>query len=89
MTEAELPLCPCGMVHRARDPRVHQYLLDFVVRLGPTVTVTTPTGSWLVPRVWIAFHGLRAWELPALAVRYGWSRPSRRPQDGPAGGLGP
>jgi hypothetical protein len=27
-----------------------------------------------VPRVWIAAHGLKADELPALAERYGWKK---------------
>jgi hypothetical protein len=44
-------------------------------QLGPTVSVTIPgVGSCRVPRYWIALHGLKAQELPALAARYGWAR---------------
>ncbi len=69
--------CPCGGVHefpatrhtvRGEKPAVLAELL----RRKPLPVVTTPAGSWRVPRVWIAAHGLEAEELPALAERYGW-----------------
>jgi hypothetical protein len=62
--------CPCGDPHTG-DPRL--VLVDqFVERSGPTVEITTHAGCWRVPRIWVALHGLKAWELPALADRYGW-----------------
>jgi hypothetical protein len=40
--------------------------------LSPDVTVTVEGRSWQVPRLYIACHGIKADEVPALAVRYGW-----------------
>jgi len=31
-------------------------------------------GNWRVPRVFIACHGLKAADLPAVAARYGFER---------------
>jgi hypothetical protein len=42
--------------------------------LPATVAVETPQGRWRVPRIFIAAHGLKADELPALAERYGFER---------------
>jgi hypothetical protein len=37
-----------------------------VAQLGKDVPITTPDGTWLVPRHYIALHGVRADELPGL-----------------------
>jgi len=50
-----------------------------VARLGPDVKVTTPDGSWMVPRHFIALHGIKSVELPALAGLYGFRRVSSSP----------
>jgi len=42
--------------------------------LDLAVAVRTPDGCWLVPRLYIACHGLKAAELPELAGRYGFER---------------
>lgn len=66
--------CPCGEAH---DPgETASRLID---RFGDTVRVVMNTGAWKVPRIYIAMHGLRGSELPALATRYGWER-----DDGPS-----
>ena len=39
---------------------------------GELVLVSTPDGSWNVPRIFIGMHGLKAIELPALAEKFGW-----------------
>ena len=70
----ELPRCPCGQVHRFPDLVAQHYLRRCIDELGDTVLVTTPAGSWLVPRVYIAAHGLAARDLPLLAAVYGWRR---------------
>lgn len=41
-----------------------------------TVLIALSGGSWLVPRLYIACHGLKAAELPRLAERYGFERVS-------------
>lgn len=62
--------CPCGQDHSGSPafPAV-QGLVD---HLGESVAVRTAGGAWQVPRVWIAFHGVREEELPKLAAKYGW-----------------
>lgn len=62
--------CPCGESHLLPA----QPILKFDTELGPLITVTTDAGSWRVPRVWIAAHGLKAAELPVLAVERGWEQ---------------
>jgi hypothetical protein len=47
---------------------------EVVARLGPLIPVTAPAGTFMVPRHFVALHGLYAEELPALAERYGWER---------------
>jgi hypothetical protein len=40
--------------------------------LPATVIISVNGRSWLVPRVYIAAHGLPAADLPELAARYGF-----------------
>lgn len=62
--------CPCGEQH---DPAVEMAAAYFENTFGETVVVTTPAGSWHVPRRWIAIHGLKGADVPALAAKYGWT----------------
>ncbi len=64
--------CPCGQFHA--DSPAMAYVAGLVKKLGETVVVTVPAGSWHVPRVYIAMHGLEAEELGALADKYGWEK---------------
>lgn len=64
--------CPCGEIHIYPDGSTATNLAQLLNALGPVLHVTTPWGSWLVPRIYVAAHGLTAAELPALAARYGW-----------------
>jgi hypothetical protein len=61
--------CPCGTVHEV-DEGVWARFLRTAGGLSPDVTVVTPDGRFLVPRRYIAIHGLKAAELPELAARY-------------------
>ena len=65
--------CPCGVVHEmAAGTKIR---LDRVTAgLDPLLQVTLASGSWLVPRVYIACHGIAASELPEIAARYGFER---------------
>ena len=65
--------CPCGTPHEL-TPVVARAYGELTAGLSPTVAVTTPDGTFRVPRIFIAVHGLKADELPALAARYGWER---------------
>lgn len=39
---------------------------ELIRQFGPDIVITTPQGSWLVPRHYVALHGIKAWELPSL-----------------------
>lgn len=62
----ESELCHCGRPLHYTDPKVEYLIRAMVKKLGPTVPVQVDDRAWLVPRHWIALHGLRAQELPAL-----------------------
>lgn len=51
-----------------------KYLREIIKQRGHEIKVTTPEGTWLVPRVYIAKNGLKAVELPLLAKRMGWPK---------------
>lgn len=68
------PLCDCGQpLHYASEEsqRVVQMLVD---DLGPTIVLETPSGCWAIPRHYIALHGIKAEDVPALAALYGWAK---------------
>jgi hypothetical protein len=44
--------------------------------LPATVLISVSRGAWLVPRLYIAAHGLPAADLPGLAARYGFEEGS-------------
>jgi hypothetical protein len=51
------------------DPKVEYLIRAMVEELGPEVPVQVDDRAWLVPRHYIALHGLRAQELPTLGFR--------------------
>ncbi len=67
--------CDCGEVHLAVTPPlqlVEAALARGVPRSGP---VTLPDGrTFMVPRVYVAAHGLDPTTIPDLARRYGWAQ---------------
>jgi len=64
--------CACGQPLHYRNPRIQAEVQRLVDELGELTRVRTPDGEWLVPRHYIALHGLSAYELPRLAKQYGW-----------------
>lgn len=72
--------CPCGSVHefpavrRTIRGEMEPGVLARLLARRPHVKATIPGGTWRVPRIWVAAHGLKADELPALAERYGWPK---------------
>jgi len=67
-------LCSCGEPLHYTDPTIQSQVQEMVDRLGATTRVTTPGGSWQVPRHYIALHGLIAAAIPELAESCGWER---------------
>ena len=66
-------LCPCGQPLHYRNPESRTKVEAMVAELGMNVRISIPAGSWMVPREYIALHGVRATALPTLARRYGWA----------------
>lgn len=67
--------CPCGDLHPMSDATHAEYT---AVTAGQPETIRVGVEGanrfYLVPRVYIACHGLKAAELPELAARYGFER---------------
>lgn len=61
--------CPCGEVHELSAATRIAYD-NVTMGLPPDVVVSVPAGRWHVPRIFIAVHGLKGADLPALAGRY-------------------
>jgi hypothetical protein len=74
MSEGEQ--CACGQPLHYSDPAIQALVERLIARLGPEIPVQVGARAWRVPRHYIALHGLKAWELPALATRYGWEEVS-------------
>jgi hypothetical protein len=60
-------MCHCGKHLHYTDKTIEATVRFMVTALGPEVTVVGPDGrKWLVPRHYIALHGLKSTELPDL-----------------------
>ena len=61
-------MCPCGLPLHYTNPVIKRYVEDLIATKGEKIMVTTgsPPRSWMVPRHYIALHGLKAAELPNL-----------------------
>ena len=71
-------LCPCGKPLHYSDPSAQALVESMVATLGATVRVTVEDSTYQVPRHYIALHGLKASELPALAQQYGFKKESNQ-----------
>jgi hypothetical protein len=60
------PLCYCGQPLHYSDPRIQARIQALVDALGEYVKVRAAGRVWLVPRHYIALHGIKANELPTL-----------------------
>lgn len=66
------PACPCGETHEF-SAEIRVAYENITRGLPETVTVAVNGRAWLVPRVYVAAHGMAAADLPDLAVRYGFA----------------
>ncbi len=62
----DVELCACGKPLHYNDPQAEAYVRRMVAEHGECVRIQTVSGIWLVPRHYIALHGIRAKELPYL-----------------------
>jgi hypothetical protein len=61
-------LCACGLPLHYNSPTTRELVNRFVAELGETIVVTTTSGRYAVQRHYLALHGLKAEELPDLAL---------------------
>lgn len=74
--KTEPELCACGRpLHYSRIDN-ELYVRAMIDLHGPTIPVRVLNSeeSYLVPRHYIALHGIKAIELPTLAALYGWEK---------------
>lgn len=65
--------CPCGQQHEARQA-ISALYKHKGARMDATWPVTTRDGRFLVPRIFIAMHGMDGGTLADAATRYGFER---------------
>jgi hypothetical protein len=71
--------CPCGEPLHYSKPAIRDMVKRFVAELGPTQPITVPgVGAWMVPRHYIALHGVKADEWATIARRLGFEEIPRR-----------
>jgi len=62
-------MCACGQPLHYSDPAIERAMLEIVENLGEHFTVHRQAGgSYRVQRHYLALHGLKEEELPALAA---------------------
>jgi hypothetical protein len=75
---AKIEKCGCGKpLHYPETEegcKLKHMIQAFCHTLGKNVKVTTSAGSWMVPRHYIALHGLRAIDLPEIAKLRGFEK---------------
>jgi hypothetical protein len=59
-------LCACGRPLHYSDPKVREMIEQIISENGERIKVTRESRSWMVPRHYIALHGLNSEELPFL-----------------------
>jgi hypothetical protein len=59
-------LCACGRPLHYENDTIREQMEQLVAENGEHIKVTRQSRTWLVPRHYIALHGLNAEELPFL-----------------------
>lgn len=59
-------MCACGRPLHYSDALLQGIVQRMVDKLGENIEVVVGGRKWLVPRHYIALHGLKAWELEKL-----------------------
>ena len=69
-------VCGCGAALHYVDPQAEKQVRALVERYGPRIKLQVPGSrtAVLVPRHYIALHGLHARDLAYLADFYGWEK---------------
>jgi hypothetical protein len=64
--------CACGKPLHYKDPAQRKKVEALVKELGENIPVNVGSRTWLVPRHFIALHGLKSDELEWLPYKYGF-----------------
>lgn len=68
-------LCPCGKPLHYNNPDYQQNVEKLIQQLGVDIKVDIIPGEiYLIPRHYIALHGLKANEIKQIAKKYGFQR---------------
>jgi hypothetical protein len=67
-------MCVCGKPLHYLRKESRKAVERLIAVNGEYIEVSTPDGTWKVPRHYIALHGRVARELPTLARLYGFER---------------
>jgi hypothetical protein len=59
-------LCHCGQPVHYTDPAARRFVELMIETCGPTVRVTVEGRTFLVPRHYLALHGLEGSDVPSL-----------------------
>lgn len=62
-------LCHCGRPLHYKDPSLKAQLEELVAKLGPNIEVISEGHIYLVPRHFIALHGIKGRDLSTLGFR--------------------
>ena len=65
-------LCGCGKPLHYSDLHIREVVQHFVDKLGECVEVAVNGRRWLIPRHFLALHGLKAARIAEIAARYGF-----------------
>jgi hypothetical protein len=63
---SEEKMCACGKPLHYTNPVAQELVQDLIDRQGEYIRVTVNGRTWLVPRHFIALHGINAWDLETL-----------------------
>jgi len=68
-------MCACGQLLHYKTPEREYMMCKIVRELGALIPFWIGAEEgYMVPRHYVALHGVKASELPELAKRYGWKR---------------
>ncbi len=74
---ATTKMCACGLPLHYDNAMDQAFIEAFITIHGECLNVrlmAEPGVVYRVPRHYIALHGIKAWELPDLAARYGFEK---------------
>lgn len=65
--------CACGQPLHYATPHAQELVEEQIRELGPTIRVVVANGAWMVPRHYIALHGITADDLSGVAQEMGFT----------------